>query len=1086
MQRTVGNARLSRMLNTTVQAKLTVGAPNDIYEQEADRVADAVMRLPEPQMAEGAVVSQNVQPLRLQRFCPVCQAKLQRQPMDEEETEESPSPGEPIRTKPVCPECEKKLQRQPIEEEQEEQTIQAKEVPGRTPEISPGVESYLNTSRGGGQALAESTRTSMETRFGGDFSGVRVHTDSRAVGAAGTLNAQAFTRGQDIYFGTGRYQPGTPPGQRLLAHELTHVVQQGGSRLPGAQTQAKKVATQGGAPSEQEKVPVNFLSTVQRMPAISASATCVSRSPDEEETPKDVEEPTVDPEAFVEGTLGAGPPEDVDEALRQNWIDQIEHYLQRSDADFITGMLGIVEADEFDVWKKLEESVSERAYHFRVALLLRDGTFTSEAELDELIEHALDTAEEEDKTLAEDPSFADQYAWAFPATWSARVEAHLKPPSDLELARAESAFADISKRLSDDATAIPPDVYEQGLPVPFAQALKLTGFPFRQWYADLGRPESLRNFASDAKEWVKARVKHELAKGWLRGKGRLVEDIAQGLKVIDTDKWHLVSEPRNYQPDLDDLVSEARAQDISLDVMDADEINGWEYELALAKVAAFVEPFQMLTAWTLVHLSFSFAMAAADTLVAHTESGDRIDVADRWADNWGYGAAALKLVKQSLEENAADIVVDIAKDALISAIPIVGWLWRGKELIEEAVDLYDAGMKIYDARERAEAASTVVALQRAAAEMSMAEYSAAATAVLTAVSEGVSTGVGRLAKGKPGAEPDVGSKPGTPAPAEAGGAPHAPSAVEGPAAPDVGPGRAPEAPADLVENVTPATKKMFDDNPELKKSLQDNPRAAAALKKCKSPCYPEYATEKQIARIDALLAEAEAEGYSLPQDKLAQYFRSSETKAGLTLAEKHAALDDLIDGFEDFKLRLAVENLPSMGKHLDPESGLETSVTSATSLARAGRARIPTELHADGTVLTRADFPNVPAGGPGTSRPAPPQLPPVTMDPVGSGFPVAGRPVSRSDIQNADVLHDYDLLVRAGVDPKSIRINQRQVSGGAAVGTNRPDLSAELPSGQRVHIEYDRAPGTRAMAHAQRILTNDPDAIVILKIVDFD
>ena len=90
----------------------------------------------------------------------------------------------------------------------------------------------------------------MESRFGSDFSGVRVHTDSRAVGAAGTLNAQAFTRGQDIYFGDGRYQPDTPSGQRLLAHELTHVVQQEAAPPQQARTQAQEGAATGKAPSE--------------------------------------------------------------------------------------------------------------------------------------------------------------------------------------------------------------------------------------------------------------------------------------------------------------------------------------------------------------------------------------------------------------------------------------------------------------------------------------------------------------------------------------------------------------------------------------------------------------------------------------------------------------------------------------------------------------------------------------------------------------------------------------------------------------------------------------------------------------------
>lgn len=161
------------------------------------------------------------------------------------------------------------------------------------------------------------------------------------------------------------------------------------------------------------------------------------------------------------------------------------------------------------------------------------------------------------------------------------------------------------------------------------------------------------------------------------------------------------------------------------------------------------------------------------------------------------------------------------------------------------------------------------------------------------------------------------------------------------------------------------------------------------------------------------------------------------------------------------------------------------SVSSMTSLERAADAGIPAELIGDGTVLTRADFPDVlPEAPPRTGRVAPERLEPITgLD--NAGRPVEMRPVSRSDIQNADVLHDYDLLVSAGADPAAIRINQMQIIEDMRVGINRPDLYAEI-NGHRVLIEYDRAPGTRAIDHARRILSNDPDAIVILKIVDFD
>ena len=171
-----------------IQTKLRIGAPNDIYEQEADRVADTVMRIPESQITEGATVSQKVQPFHTQRF--------------------------------------RSTHHTPIGEEQEERTLQAKGAPNGFPETTSKVESYLNTSQGSGQPLPESTRTFMESRFGNSFNNVRIHADAQAASVAHELNAQAFTHGQDIYFGAGRYQPNAAFGQQLLAHELTHILQQ--------------------------------------------------------------------------------------------------------------------------------------------------------------------------------------------------------------------------------------------------------------------------------------------------------------------------------------------------------------------------------------------------------------------------------------------------------------------------------------------------------------------------------------------------------------------------------------------------------------------------------------------------------------------------------------------------------------------------------------------------------------------------------------------------------------------------------------------------------------------------------------------
>jgi hypothetical protein len=90
----------------------------------------------------------------------------------------------------------------------------------------PDVERAIEGARGGGSALDGGVRTSMESAFGADFGGVRVHTDSGADALSRSLSARAFTTGNDIFFRSGAYDPGASGGRELLAHELTHVVQQ--------------------------------------------------------------------------------------------------------------------------------------------------------------------------------------------------------------------------------------------------------------------------------------------------------------------------------------------------------------------------------------------------------------------------------------------------------------------------------------------------------------------------------------------------------------------------------------------------------------------------------------------------------------------------------------------------------------------------------------------------------------------------------------------------------------------------------------------------------------------------------------------
>ena len=106
---------------------------------------------------------------------------------------------------------------------------QAREVPGGGD--LDAVEQSIDQARGGGQSVDHSTRTGMESAFGADFSGVRIHTDTRADSLNQSLSARAFTTGRDVFFRHGEYNPGSSSGRELLAHELTHIVQQNGDGI---------------------------------------------------------------------------------------------------------------------------------------------------------------------------------------------------------------------------------------------------------------------------------------------------------------------------------------------------------------------------------------------------------------------------------------------------------------------------------------------------------------------------------------------------------------------------------------------------------------------------------------------------------------------------------------------------------------------------------------------------------------------------------------------------------------------------------------------------------------------------------------
>ena len=306
-----------------IQTKLTVGQPNDKYEQEADTVADKVVQrlaksdntnhqspitnhqsthsiseastpiiqhkteapeeekldrkeenkeeLPELQKSPVSAVGDDE---GLQMKCAECEAEEEHN----EAAKETVLPD--LLTMPIsiisdsivqmkCATCEgeeekldrkeespeelPELQKMPVSAVGEEDNVQMKcaafeaeqaetiQKKGKNTEgvASNNIEAQLQSSKGGGSSLPNDTRNSIESAMGAAFSNVRIHTDSNAVQMSQNLNAQAFTHGSDVYFNSGKYNPSSTEGSRLLAHELTHTVQQGSATIKEQPIQRK-------------------------------------------------------------------------------------------------------------------------------------------------------------------------------------------------------------------------------------------------------------------------------------------------------------------------------------------------------------------------------------------------------------------------------------------------------------------------------------------------------------------------------------------------------------------------------------------------------------------------------------------------------------------------------------------------------------------------------------------------------------------------------------------------------------------------------------------------------------------------------
>lgn len=253
-QRKKNNPSNSSFFGPKIQKKLKTGKAGDQFEVEADKVADKVVNDNTPNggllqsKAEEEVQQKpisetisSVQSKEMKEEEPVQKKTEKEEPVQkkgeekEEPVQKKEEEKEPVQKKaeekeePIQKKTEEKEEAVQKKTEEKEEPVQKKAdgVIQKKEEKKQDSNVEENLNKGGGNPLDRGIQMEMENEFGVDFSPIRIHTDENAVAMCQEMGAQAFTNGVDIYFDKGKYNPNSTQGKKLLAHELTHTLQQG-------------------------------------------------------------------------------------------------------------------------------------------------------------------------------------------------------------------------------------------------------------------------------------------------------------------------------------------------------------------------------------------------------------------------------------------------------------------------------------------------------------------------------------------------------------------------------------------------------------------------------------------------------------------------------------------------------------------------------------------------------------------------------------------------------------------------------------------------------------------------------------------
>jgi hypothetical protein len=651
---------------------------------------------------------------------------------------------EKIQTKSIVEEISPLVQRQEEEEEplqgkletsslqkqveEEEEPIQAKSNSSNTAEVSSSVESNISSLKGGGQPLSKSTREYFEPKFGYNFGDVRVHNDSKASEVAGSINAKAFTSGKDVVFRGEEYSPETDSGKRLLAHELTHVVQQNESS-PANINSSRDNNTGSISTTAQE-------SLLQRDDEYDTEV--------EEEYDTSIEEEYDTGEEEYDTGTGEAEETGADQA-------SLEAKLQE-------------EVDTWGAYKEAMESEEplEAAYAQRVILLLQFSgpeTFFDEYELEDYIRECTLIATNEEETLYRLPGSGETllclFTQAFPETWAERVFEALYVEVDLEDLKedVESEKDD----LMDVADRAPEELAEQGLPVEFREALSLNHFELKLSHIKLERPHIVKDFAKAGASYAKATWIYSFFLVWnnIIAKG-MSEAIRKGELVLEYNSY--VEFVENYKGKLGDLRNKVRE---TLDEGALTEIDNFVF-VDLANAAVIGKFLSILLSlgpviqhWKFAKALFNQKLSEADSLIEEGDFTDLCVKALEWMYENGYLGDYGELLWESIKENKWQIVGMTIGFIVAQYIPFVNVGVDVVVILYCGIDALSAFYDLVDAFVEAGYACSVVELQKASARLASALMGDGLRILLdlfgvTASVKGIKTRLGKIKSKNPG------------------------------------------------------------------------------------------------------------------------------------------------------------------------------------------------------------------------------------------------------------------------------------------------------------------------------------------------